>query len=86
MAKYINCKGTILNLDCIEAFECIWDDDSWAISLYFNHHKDRYVMRPFQSHEDAWAHLVNLLQNGIEGIITLKEYTLYRDLRYKEKE
>ena len=86
MAKYINRKGTILNLDYIEAFECIWHDDSWAICLYFNHHKDRYVIEPFQSYEDAWTYLVDLLQNGIGDIIIIKDHTLYRDWKYKEKE
>ena len=87
MATYIKCDNDrFVNVDIVEAFECGWNGNRWVIYMYFNNHKDRYVISPFQSHKDAHDALVTLMYDCIDkDICKIDECEMFKDDDYSKE-
>ena len=86
MAKFINWESKLfINPNIIEVFNCGSYDDGWAIFMYFNNHRDRYVLRPFQSYAEAQNYLCNIIQQCIhETVCCINSRDVFVELGYND--
>ena len=86
MAKFINWENKIfINADIIADLTCGWHKDSWAIFMYINNHRDRYVLKPFQSYTEAQNYLCNIIQQCIhETVCCIDSRDVFVELSYND--